>query len=278
MSLLCSRVGDDSRPPPPPGRATGRAALLIAHPGHELRVHHWLEKVRPLVLVLTRGDGHARESRLASTTRVLERAGARIGDVYGRWRDRDVYDALMQRSTSSVTSALDDITRELIAADIDIVVADAEERYNPSHDLCRYLAAAAVERIRASTGRTVLDLEFPLVGPPVSLHRPDDEAAVVLALDEDALTRKLEAASHYPELADEVSHAVSRFGRRAFGVECLTTARISPLVSTDVPYYETYGAAQVAAGRYQEVLTYEFHVRPMRAALDGAVRAPTCAS
>jgi len=51
-------------------------ALIIAHPGHELRVHHWLEKTRPLVFVLTDGSGRTAQSRLHSTTRILERAGA----------------------------------------------------------------------------------------------------------------------------------------------------------------------------------------------------------
>ena len=53
-----------------------RPALIIAHPGHELRVHHWLEKTRPLMLVLTDGSGRTAQSRLASTTRILEQAGA----------------------------------------------------------------------------------------------------------------------------------------------------------------------------------------------------------
>src|SRR5688500_3266410 len=93
-----------------------RAALLIAHPGHELRVHHWIERATPLVLVLTHGDGRAGSSRLASTTRLLERAGAEVGVVYGRWRDRDVYDALVAGEVAAFTSALDDITGALIAA------------------------------------------------------------------------------------------------------------------------------------------------------------------
>src|SRR5260221_8686768 len=51
-----------------------RPALIIAHPGHELRVHRWLEKTRPLVLVLTDGSGRTAQSRLASTTRILKQA------------------------------------------------------------------------------------------------------------------------------------------------------------------------------------------------------------
>lgn len=260
---------------PKPG--AGRAALIIAHPGHELRVHHWIERVKPLVFVLTRGDGRTHASRLSSTTRILERAGASIGAVYGRWRDCDVYDALVQGDTAQIRQALDEITQALLAADVDIVVADAEERYNPSHDLCRYLAQAAVARVRAASGRAIRDLEFPLVGPPASLHEPQDSQAIVVTLDEAALDRKLEAAANYPELADEVAQAVSTFGRQAFGVEYLTTARVSPLVSTAVPFYETYGAAQVAAGRYQQVITYVDHVQSVRIAL-AALPTPTCTS
>ena len=34
-----------------------KAALIVAHPGHELRVHHWMELARPLVLVLGKTRG-----------------------------------------------------------------------------------------------------------------------------------------------------------------------------------------------------------------------------
>ena len=70
---------------------------MIAHPGHELRVHHWLEIAAPQVFVLTDGSGHGGVSRLASTTRLLERAGATPGPIYGRFSDRDLYHALLAR-------------------------------------------------------------------------------------------------------------------------------------------------------------------------------------
>ena len=56
-----------------------RSALIVAHPGHELRVHAWLEQARPTSFVLTQGDGAAGVSRLPSTTAVLTRAGAPVG-------------------------------------------------------------------------------------------------------------------------------------------------------------------------------------------------------
>jgi len=60
-----------------------RAILVIAHPGHELRVHGWLEAMAPAVWILTDGSGHTGRSRVDSTTRVLESTGAAPGPVYG---------------------------------------------------------------------------------------------------------------------------------------------------------------------------------------------------
>ncbi|MSQ47696.1 MAG: hypothetical protein EXR78_04785 [Deltaproteobacteria bacterium] len=57
------------------------AALVIAHPGHELRLHGWLQHARPWVSVLTDGSGHADHSRLDSTTTLLHDVGARLAEV-----------------------------------------------------------------------------------------------------------------------------------------------------------------------------------------------------
>ena len=53
-----------------------KTALIIGHPGHELRVFHWLEITRPAVFVITDGSGRSGRSRLPSTTRILDQVGA----------------------------------------------------------------------------------------------------------------------------------------------------------------------------------------------------------
>jgi hypothetical protein len=78
--------------PRPPA---GRAALVVAHPGHELRVHGWLEQARPLVFVLTDGSGGSGVPRLGSTARLIDRAGAERGSIFGRVPDRDLYAAIL---------------------------------------------------------------------------------------------------------------------------------------------------------------------------------------
>lgn len=241
------------------------AALVVAHPGHELRVHHWVERARPLVFVLTHGDGSQGVSRLGSTTRVLERAGARIGAVYGHWSDRDLYQALVEGRHDEFLRVARAIGDALHEAGIGLVVADAEERYNPAHDVCRYLTAAACERL-ARRGVAVRELEFPLAGPPDALMSgtAPPESSIVVHLDDAALARKLDAARGYPEMADEVSRALAAFGESAFARECLTPARVSPMACGTRPFYERHGEARVASGAYRDVIRYDTHLRPLR--------------
>lgn len=73
-----------------------KAALVIGHPGHELRVHHWLEKARPLVLVLTDGSGHLSAGRLDRTAAVLAGADASpAANFFGKTSDRELYRAIL---------------------------------------------------------------------------------------------------------------------------------------------------------------------------------------
>src|SRR5947208_5047344 len=72
-----------------------RAALIVAHPGHELRLYHWLERARPLTFILTDGSGHTARSRVPSTSAALARAGARQGSIFGALADRELYQAVL---------------------------------------------------------------------------------------------------------------------------------------------------------------------------------------
>src|SRR5262245_21413951 len=84
------------RPPESEAGPEGRPALVIAHPGHELRIHGWLCQHRPTVFVLTDGSGRGGRSRLGTTGRVLAQAGAEPGSIFGRYPDAAVYQALLE--------------------------------------------------------------------------------------------------------------------------------------------------------------------------------------
>jgi uncharacterized protein YdeI (YjbR/CyaY-like superfamily) len=85
----------------------------------------------------------------------------------------------------------------------------------------------------------------------------------------------MRAAAAYSEMKAEVARAIEAYGTEAFRIESLRPwlPRLGPPGAP--PFYETYGEQQVSAGRYTDVLRYERHVRPVKAALLAHYRPPT---
>ena len=78
-----------------PSNPSTRSALLVAHPGHELLLHHWLEREHPIVFVLSDGSGGNGQDRCAASARVIHAAGASIGSVFGFASDKRWYAAIL---------------------------------------------------------------------------------------------------------------------------------------------------------------------------------------
>ncbi len=251
-----------------------KAALIVAHPGHELRVHHWLETTRPLVCVLTDGSGHTGRSRLESSTRVLTAAGARIGPVYGGFTDHAFYAALLRGDFRVFSQLADDLAAALIAEDVSCVASDTAEGYNPAHDVCRLLANSAVTLAAARLGHAIEHVEFPLTRHPAGRCEGTNDRAILLRLDDSALNRKMQAARNYGELASEVDAAVEAFGINAYRVEglCPADPRSDAAPGDDDAFYELDGERQVTAGHYSEVVRYATHILPLARALRDAIR------
>lgn len=255
-----------------------RTALVVAHPGHELRVHHWLETARPLYFCLTDGSGRAGSSRMDSTSRLLRAVGATPGGIYGRFPDNEVYQALLAGRTGIFTELVKELAAALIAHDIEMVAGDAPEGMNPTHDLCRFLIDDAVAVVERVTGRRVRNLEFVLDRPPTECPEELKSQALWLRLDEEALERKLRAALAYTELRVETDAALRAFGKQAFSVECLrpsTSQAALEACEKEPPAYERFGREGVELdgkqfGRYEQVITFREHVKPIVQAMEQA--------
>jgi hypothetical protein len=247
----------------PPVLAGRRALLVVAHPGHELRVHGWLEVVRPPVWVLTDGSGHGDRGRLASTATLLAAAGATPGPLFGRLRDRDAYAMILDGDDGAFAALAEELAAALLEQRIDYVAGDACEGFNPVHDLCRLLIDVAVLMARERSGSVVDDLEFPLEAAP---DWPAPGETCAWDLDDPALARKLAAARAYPELAGEVERALAAHGADAFRHERFH--RVEPLRTLALriagpPEYERHGERRVAAGHYARVLRHREHFAPL---------------
>jgi hypothetical protein len=259
----------DLQPPVDPARWRS-AVIVVGHPGHELRVHGWMEMVRPLVCVLTDGSGNGGEGRLESTTRVVERTGARRGAIYGRLSDRAIYTAILDGDLDLFRCLVDDLTAVLVEAEATWVVGDAVEGYNPCHDVCRLVINAAVRMADRALGTPAANYDFVLVGAPDEIAGASRDDVLCLSLDDDAVERKLASANAYPELAGEVAAAIGRFGRAPFKREILRPVDADDRLGWPadvVPFYERHGERRVDEGIYHRVLRFREHVVPIAEAV-----------
>lgn len=261
-----------------------RTILVIAHPGHELRVHGWLETTVPAVWILTDGSGHTGRSRIDSTTRVLEPTGAVPGPVYGYMSDVDLYKSVLGFDHRPFINLVDNLAASILHEQVDCIAGDAEEGYNPGHDICRLIINAAVKLVKRKSSEPIRNYDFTLVGPPDQCPEDLRDHSLWLNLDDEAFARKLSAAHNYSELQAEVETALNGAGNEAlitgvtdanrFRVECLRPVNSHSLAIRsldDPPYYEQYGEKQVKSGYYKQVLRYSEHMLPLARALDSYV-------
>jgi hypothetical protein len=247
-----------------------RAALVVAHPGHELRVHGWMELAHPFVCVLTDGSGHSGQSRLESTTRLLAKTGAPLGSIYGRVKDIEIYTAILDSDFGLFRELAEELGKAFVRDAVEYVVGDAIEGYNPIHDLCRSVINAAVELANRSKTNRIANFDFLVIGLPDLKSDEARSREVWMRLDEVALARKLEAAKSYLELRDDVGKMINETGSASFRFEALR-----PVISAvgadgliqEPPFYERYGEKQVSEGYYRRVIRYREHILPIVDAL-----------
>lgn len=244
--------------------------LFVAHPGHEVRVHHWLETARPLVFVMTDGSGGAAEARLDETRRTLDAVGAQTGSLFGRFTDRAIYEVIREGQVEPVIAVAEELAAEWANVGVTRVSGDMLEGFNTAHDLCRCITGAVVERLRREDGREIENWDFPLENAPDRFATSPLEDRRVISLDEDAFQRKLAVARGAEKLKPEIDRSLRLHGADAFRQEVFRRApQPCGLEWTDAgpPTYETYGSLMVAQGRYKEVITYRRHMRPLALAL-----------
>ena len=187
-----------------------RAALVVAHPSHELRVHGWLEQTRPYVCVLTDGGGRFGEVRLQRTSEVLSRCNATQGTIYGRLTDLEVYAAILNRDSDLFAQLVEELAQAFADEKIEYVVGDAAEGYSVTHDICRIMIGAAVELAERRHGHRVKNFDFIVVGSPDECPDELRDEAIWLHLDDEAFDGKVNAALAYtPKLARDVEAALA---------------------------------------------------------------------
>lgn len=247
-----------------PHPTPGAPFLLMAHPGHELRLFDWMERHRPHVFVLSDGSGGASASRLAHSVATIEAAGAQVGAVFGPLSDIAWYAAMLARDAGPflrVTEAVAAAARQHRPA---LLVSDAVDGHNPLHDLCEAIGAGVARRL-AAEGSGLRHLASAAtadaIGSEVAAWQPDAAA----------LVRKRAAVAAYEPLAEEAARILAA-EPDALGVERLLQPGFGwPAAWT--PGWEAFGRRRVAEGRFASAITYADHVRRIAQEVLGAVAA-----
>jgi hypothetical protein len=267
------------------------AAIVVAHPGHEVRVHGWLERESPLVFVLTDGAGRTGQPRIEATGEYLKRFHLRPGCIFGRFADTEIYRTVLAREFDAFLRLSEELAEAFVAAGVRRVAGDASEGYNSTHDIARLVTNAAIEMACRATGESIANYEFPVVYRPDHCAESLRPASVWLRLDDETFARKIAAAfEFYPELAAETRDALRGNGHQKFAdhfklkagehaataleglevfrVECLrpVSTSASPFESQK-PFYELQGEMRVAEGVYEKVIRFGDHIRPLARAL-----------
>jgi hypothetical protein len=249
-------------------------SLVVAHPGHELLAFAWLERLRPAVFIVTDGSGRDAEPRIAASKRLLEGGLGVPGSVFGRWSDRQLYDALFEGRFEVILALRDELTGRWLESGVRTVICDAYERRILMHDVVHLTVAASVERAR-SAGAEVDLLELPIYFGADEARPGDPAPAAVLIASDATLARKIAAARAYgsPVVRREVDEFLRGRGEEGFRAEVLLRPPRRPpevLEAEPPPEWEAHGERLVREGVYHRVIRFREHLVPLARALDAA--------
>lgn len=243
-----------------------KVALVIGHPGHELRVHRFMEIYTPVVYVLTDGSGSTGTSRLSSTLQIIRNTGCTEGSIMGRFTDKEIYQLIYQKETHVFRALAHELAAALEVQQIEVVVGDSNEGFCPTHDLCRYLINAAVKIYKKRIGKSIPNYEFYLEAAPNKFPDEKTDALLRIQLNEVQFERKFKAALEYPELAFELKRFLEKYGKKSFQIEYLWPVNhfFDPVGwKGAMPEYDAIGRQRVTDGVYNATINFTEHMLPL---------------
>ena len=155
-----------------------------------------------------------------------------------------------------------------------MMIGDMLEGYSPAHDLCRHAINSIAE---LGSIPPHYNLSIHLNGKPSPHPFPGFPVEFCHSCDVDATRRKIEAATHFYDLREEVEERIKDTPTHFFSNEFFYQTACLPYLaydSTKTPYYETYGRMRVAEGKYNQAIGFEANVRPMVDKLRNALGLP----
>jgi hypothetical protein len=244
-----------------------KSILILAHPGHELFLHRYMEVHRPRVYILTDGSGSSGPARTEYSRVCVESTGASCGALFGQTSDKSWYEIILRGAHQHMLEVVQTILAD--AQDCDTVITDPVEGYNPMHDLSAAIAGFVSERLRANSRPQQL-LTYALMnelGPAARMVRR-------LELAEADVARKREAIARYAPLRGELAALESRRTKPIESESLFTAPGIAEWEAAcpAILEFEVTGEQRVSRGIYAEAITLKNHLAPIVARLTAGLR------
>jgi hypothetical protein len=244
-----------------------KSALIIGHPGHELRAFKFLKDSKPDVYILTDGSGQNNDSRLYQSIKLIESLGATYKNTFNPFTDKELYNIILSGNLDKIKQLKEQLLILIKENNYDEIYGDALEGFNPTHDICRYIINGIVAELEKSNpSKSILNYDFVLDKAPDILSQKEHIHNLSFELSPLELEMKIKAGLNYPELKTEIEMAIERFGVSAFSWE--SYSRITDLNQiinwkNPLPYYEEIGRKRVASGAYKTCIEFEKHIKPI---------------
>lgn len=241
-----------------------KTLLFAGHPGHELLAYKFLMEYKPHVIFLTTGSGNTDDPRINSSIQLIESLGLKVFRPFEPFTDRLLYNLVMNGGFQEFANVKSSLIAFIEQHDIELIVGDALEGFNPSHDLCRYIINASVQELPPE--KKILNYDFLLDEVSRNQVSQKSDSDIVLKLDEEEMESKLNACRVYSRLKFEVDRFFEKYGSEFFSLEYFRKISNTLEISNweeEAPFYETHGRKRVEEGVYESALLFESHMKPL---------------
>lgn len=234
--------------------------LVLAHPGHELRIFGLLEKFKPVTHLLTQGSRSSTFSRITHSNHLLSEVGATPGDLWGAIDDRGFYQKVMTREIEPFHRWIDTLRDSFVTSARHMplyVVIDGFQFYNVAHDLTHLMARIAILEARA-LGADICCMTFETVPSDWGASAKYLRVATQLRLSDREFAVKLAWIDKMPDLAEEALNIIAHEGVASLQTEILFHPPELDFILARPDFvtpYEIFGHQRVTQGLYKTVLT-----------------------
>lgn len=251
---------------------TARSAAFVAHPGHELRLHGWLSRAKPVCTILTTGSRSGNDlTRLQASAKIIENAGGQGSALFGAVLDRDLYNMILAGDVSPFRLWTETLTGILVENRIDRLIVDGWQLYSVSHDLAHVIGRLAAERASNVLGQNVVVLEYEVVPALLAERAFAGTTELEVILSDSEMAAKTAAINGYPGIEFELLEI-----KQIEQDDHARTERFyAPPPIEDIihpppakPKYEAYGEARSAEGIYQDVIRWHHVEKIVRQLVD----------